>query len=87
MPKDKGYINQHKEMAMGKMPDVSGNSGKTGFEQNGPAAKPSSIKKRRNINGFAQTVTTCPPIGYRVGDCLQQQQAEVVLWRTLNRSS
>jgi len=41
----KGPINQHKEMAMGKMPKVSGNSGKTGFEKKGPAAKSSAIKK------------------------------------------
>jgi hypothetical protein len=33
----KGPVNQHKEMAMGKMPKVSGNSGKTGFEQKGGA--------------------------------------------------
>jgi len=35
----KGPIPQHKEMAMGKMPKVSGNSGKTGFEKQGSATK------------------------------------------------
>ena len=33
----KGPIPQHKSMAMGKMPKVSGNSGKTGFEKSGGA--------------------------------------------------
>jgi len=33
----KGPIPQHKAMAMGKMPKVSGNSGKTGFEKSGGA--------------------------------------------------
>lgn len=37
MEKTKGPISQHKAMAMGTMPKVTGNSGKTGFEQKGGA--------------------------------------------------
>lgn len=37
MAKDSNAIPQHKRMAMGKMPKVSGNSGKTGFEKQGGA--------------------------------------------------
>ena len=37
MEKTKGPIGQHKAMAMGTMPKVTGNSGKTGFEQKGGA--------------------------------------------------
>ena len=35
----KGPIPQHKAMAMGKMPKVTGNSGSTGFEKGGGAVQ------------------------------------------------
>lgn len=49
--KDSKMIPQHKRMAMGDMPKASGNSGKTGFEDCGSAAKPDSIKKSGTSTG------------------------------------
>lgn len=46
----KGPIPQHKEMAMGKMPKVTGNSGKTGFEKSGGATK-GSVRKSGTSTG------------------------------------
>jgi len=46
----KGPIPQHKEMAMGKMPKVSGNSGRTGFEKQGDA-KEGQIRKSGTSTG------------------------------------
>lgn len=46
----KGPIPQHKDMAMGNMPNVSGNSGKTGFEQKGDAQQ-GKIRKSGTSTG------------------------------------
>tara|TARA_R110002126_G_scaffold55928_6_gene149898 strand:+ start:3931 stop:4092 length:162 start_codon:yes stop_codon:yes gene_type:complete len=52
----KGPINQHKEMAMGKMPKVTGNSGKTGFEKKGgPAATVKNERKSGALKGGSYT--------------------------------
>jgi hypothetical protein len=54
MPKGREgeYIPQHKRMAMGDMPEVSGNSGQTGFEKDKSGRyPPSRIKKSGTSTG------------------------------------
>lgn len=52
--KQKGPVSQHKAMAMGDMPKVTGNSGKTGFEKSGSATKGKTSKSGSSTGSSAK---------------------------------
>jgi hypothetical protein len=58
MKQPKGPINQHKAMAAGVMPPVTGNSGKTGFEKEGGAVDgKTNIKSGTSTGSQGRTST------------------------------